>query len=83
MKAELDGFRTWRHIVRAAEGGQEIVQSSLVGQVDDRKAKTPLVAIIIEQVVVAYRNVEQIARLNTRRVLVIIFSARRRNMDKC
>ena len=53
METEFDGFRAGGDEVRAAEGGEEVVQSFLVGQVDDGEAQAPFVAVTIEEVVVA------------------------------
>ena len=58
MEADFarDGAR--RYVVRAAEGGKEIIERLLVGHVDDRHASAPLVAIRVEQVVVAQAEIE-------------------------
>src|SRR4029077_16934291 len=41
-------------------------------------ARAPPVAVAVEQIVVAYRNVEQIAWRDARRVMIVVFRARRR-----
>jgi len=44
--------------VGSTKGGEEVVQSGLVGQVDDREARAPTVAIAAEEIVIAQRNVK-------------------------
>ena len=61
--------------MRAAERGQEIVNSGFVGQVDDGKSQTPFVAIPVEEIVVANREIKKISRLNARRILVVVFGS--------
>ncbi len=46
--------------MRAAEGRQEVIKRVLVGQIDSRHLKTPLVSIALEEVVVSDRGVEEI-----------------------
>ena len=58
VEAELYGFGARGDEVRAAEGGEEVVESVFVGQVDDGEAEAPLVAVAIEQVVVADGQIE-------------------------
>ena len=58
MEAEFDGLRARRDVVCAAEGGKEIVERGLVGQVDDRKPQAPFVAIPVEKIVMPDGNVE-------------------------
>ncbi len=75
MEAEVDGFRARCHVVRTAEGGQEIVNGCFVGQVDDGKPQTPFVAIAVEEIVVANRKIKEISRLNAWRILVVILGS--------
>src|SRR5260221_10921655 len=56
--------------MRAAERLQEIINVLLVGQVDDREAQAPPVAVCLEQIVVPYRHIEQIARFDAGGVTV-------------
>lgn len=67
--------------MRSAERAQEVVERFFVGQVDHRKAKAPLVTVAAEQIVMAKGEIEQVARRNPRRVLVVIFRAIGRNRD--
>jgi len=59
-----------RNEVRAAEGGQEIVDRRLVGQVNDRESQTPLVAVTAKKVVLADADIKQVAGFDARRVVV-------------
>jgi hypothetical protein len=60
--------------VRSAERGQEVVQRRFVGHIDGRQAQTPLVATLVEmeEVIIAHAHVKEIARLNTRWMVVHI-----------
>ena len=53
MEAQFRGIAPRRDEVRSAEGAQEVVERFFVGQVDDRKPRTPLVAVTAEKIVVA------------------------------
>jgi hypothetical protein len=75
VEAELDGFGARGDEVCAAEGGEEVIERVFVGQVDDGEAKAPLVAVAAEEVVVADRHVEEVARSDARRILVVVFGA--------
>ena len=67
--------------MRSAERAQEVVKRLFVGQVDYRKTKAPFVTIAMEQIVVADGEVEQVARRNARRILVVVFRAICRNRN--
>lgn len=71
-----------RYIVRAAEGGEEVVQSVFVGQIDNRELRAPLVSFAVEQVIVAQGEIEQTARLDALRIVIVIFRPRGRNVDE-
>src|SRR5277367_4185351 len=77
VEAELHGFRPRRHVVRAAERREEVIQRGLVGDVDGRKAQAPLVPIAMEQIVVAHRDVEQIAWCDAWWILVVVLGSGR------
>src|SRR5277367_14242 len=66
-------------VVRAAEGGEEVIESVLVGDVDACEAEAPFVFIAIEEIVLADGEIEEAALLNAWRVLVVVLSARSRN----
>ena len=61
--------------MRAAEGGEEVVHSVFIGDVDRREPDAPLIAIAVEQVVVPDGHVEQVASLHARRVAIVIFGS--------
>jgi hypothetical protein len=81
VEAEFDRFCSWRHVVRAAEGGKVIVQSGLVGQIDDRETQAPTVAIATEQIVLANRDVEQTAGSDALRIVIVVFLTRSRHLN--
>src|ERR1700733_3936537 len=68
-----------RNVVGSAEGGEEVVQRVLVGDVDGSQAETPFVPVAIEEVVLADGGVEQAPFRNARRVMVVVFRVWRRN----
>ena len=53
VEANLRAQRSWRHVVRAAESGEEIVNRFLVANIDGGQAETPLVTVAAEKIVVA------------------------------
>ena len=75
VEADFSGQRAWRNVVRAAERGQEIVEYVVVGYVDHRQTRAPFVAVAAgaEYIVIAEGYVEQVALLDARRVVVIVF----------
>ena len=75
-----DGAR--RNIVRSAEGRKEVVERLFVGQVDHRQTRAPLVLVAVEDIVVSDRDVEEIARRDARRIVVVVLRARRGNADQ-
>ena len=80
MKRDRPREGSRRHVVRAAKGGQEVVERFLVCQIDDREARAPFVPIAVKQVVVPDRQVEEVARCDARRIVVIVLGAGRRNL---
>ena len=79
VETQLHRFRSRRHIMRAAERGNEIVQRLFVRQVDDREAQAPLVTVAIEQIVLAHGNVEHVPRSDALRIVVVVLRSGRRN----
>jgi len=53
--------------MRSAKRGKEVVEREVVGQVDHFQPRAPLVAVSVEDVVVAHSEIKQIALLDTRR----------------
>jgi hypothetical protein len=49
--------------MRAAEGGQEVVESVLVEDVDAGQSQAPFVLVAVEKIVLTDGGVEEIARL--------------------
>jgi len=72
VKAYLHRQRPRTHIMRAAEGGKEVVERVFVGDVDGSKLRAPFKAVAVEEIVVADRDVEQITRRDPRRVFVVV-----------
>ena len=66
----------------SAEGGEEVVESVLVGQVQYREREVGPVAVAMEQVVPAEREVEHMSRVDARRIPVVVLGAWSRNLDQ-
>ena len=81
MEAEFRRVRARRHKVCAAERRQKVVESNLVGQVDDREPQAPLVTVAVKQIVVTGANVEQVSRGDARRIVIVVFRSGRREAD--
>ena len=77
METELSRQRARCDVVRAAEGGEEVVERVLIGQVDGGKRQTPFVLLPVEEIVVAHGHIEQIAGSDARRFVIVIFGPRR------
>jgi len=75
MKTKLHGLRSRCNEVCAAERGQKIVHGGFIGQVDDGEPKAPLVAVTVEEIIVPYTRIEQVARSDTRRIVVWVVRA--------
>src|SRR6267142_332733 len=82
VEAQFGGIRSRRYVVRAAEGGQEVIYRNFVGQVDDGEPQAPFEAIPVEQIVVADAGIKEITRSYARRIVVGILGPRRRDRQK-
>ena len=69
--------------MRPAERGKEIVKCGLVRQVDDREAQAPLVVVAAEQVIIAHAGIEQVTRLDARRIVIVILCSWSRYLEPC
>jgi len=54
VEAELHGHGSRCDVVRAAEGGNKVIERFLVGQIDDRKLEAPLTFVAVEEVIVTH-----------------------------
>ena len=70
------------YIVRSAEGREEVVQRVLVRDVDRGQVEVHLVVFLMEDVVLAKRCVEKVARRDARRVMVVILLVWRGNLHE-
>ena len=68
--------------MRAAEGGKKVIQRVLVGDVDGRHVEVHLVAIGVEEVVLADGGVEKVPRRNALRVLIVVSRIWSRDADQ-
>ena len=81
VESQLGGDRSRGYVVGPTERREEIVESEMISEIDDRDLATPSVFVSVEQVVMPNRQIKQMARSNAWRILVIIFRTRRRNLD--
>ena len=81
LKVEPDGRRdrARRNVVRPAEGGKEVVDGFFVGEIDNRQARAQLEFVAAQQVVLSNRDVEEIARGDAGRIMVVVLGAGCRN----
>ena len=82
VEAQLRRNRPRRDVVRPAECGEEVVERSLVRQVDDRNAQTPLMVVAVEQIVLAHAGIKQASRCDALRIVVVVFLASPRYADQ-
>ena len=72
MEADLCRHGTRRYVVRAAEGGEEVVECVFVSDVDGGEAKAPLVAVTLEEVFLTDGEVEEAPFRNARRMMIVV-----------
>src|ERR1700723_3366743 len=72
MEAYLGRQGARRNVVRATEGGEEVIECVFVGDVDASEAEAPFVFIAIEEIVLADGEIEEAALLNAGRMMVVI-----------
>src|SRR5271163_3521954 len=82
VETDLRGQGARRDVVRAAEGGEKIVNRFFVADVNGGQAETPLVAVAAEKIVVAESQVEQVAGSDTRRIVVVVLSSGSGNLQE-
>src|SRR5438067_13864956 len=84
MEADVGGFGGRRHVMRAAEGREEVVERHFVGQIDHRESQADLVALWfeMEDVIVADAHVKQVTRSDTWRIVVVVFGTRGRYFEQ-
>src|ERR1700722_15398284 len=68
--------------MRAAEGGKEVVEGIFVGDVDGRELQADFALVSVEQVVVSHRHVEEVARRDARRVVIVVFGIWLRHLNQ-
>src|SRR6201987_2700503 len=82
MNADLCRQRARCDVVRSAEGGEEVVERRLIGQVHSGKPEAPLVPVAVEEVVFTDGGIEETAWRDSRRVLIVVLGIRSRNVDE-
>ena len=82
VEAQLGRVAARRNVVCSAEGGEEVVERVLVGQVDDRELGAPFVFVPVKQVVVSEARSNRLRDLNARRVVVVVLGAWGRDADE-
>src|ERR1700722_12210525 len=82
VQRDLGGHRPRGHVVGSAERRQEVVERVFVGDVDRGQVEVHLVMVSVEQVVLAYGRIEEVARLDARRVVIVVAGAGSWNLQK-
>ncbi len=83
VEADLGRQGARCYVVRAAEGGEEVVQGVLVGDVDGGEAQAPAAVLFAaEEVVLSDGEIEEVAWSDARRVLVVVLGVGRRDADE-
>src|ERR1700722_3911298 len=86
LEVETDGAgdRARRDVMRATEGGKEIVERDVVGQVDHFHASAELVAVImeVEDVIVSNGEIKQVPRSDARWMTIVVLSVRPRYLNQ-
>src|SRR6202046_982438 len=86
LEVETDGARdrTRRDIVRAAEGGKEVVEREVVGQVNHFHASAELVAVVVEveDVIVANGEIKQVPRSDAGWMTIVVLGVRPRHLNQ-
>ena len=80
VEADFGRQRARRDVMRAAESGEEIVHGDFVRDIDRREPETPLVSVAAKQIVFADTRIEEAARRNAGRIVVVIFRVWRGNL---
>ena len=68
--------------MRSAEGGEEVVKSVFIQDVDASQSQGPFVFFAIEEVVLPDGGVEEVARCNALRVFVVVSGIRSGDVDQ-
>ena len=66
----------------AAEGGEEVVKSVFVGDVDGGEVEIDFVALFVEDVFLAEGEVEEVAGGDAGRILVVVLGSGRGDVDR-
>jgi hypothetical protein len=77
VEAYFSRDRPGRHIMRAAERGEEVVQRIIIGNIDDRDLRAPLEPVTVENVVVAHGQIEKTPGGDSWRIAVVVLGVRR------
>jgi hypothetical protein len=67
--------------MRSAEGRKNI-ERSFIRQIDDREPGAPLVPVAVKDIVMPEGKVEEVPGSDARRVVVVVFRARRRHLPR-
>ena len=81
VETHLGRVGSRRNEMGSTESREEVVERDLVGQIDNREAQAPLIAISVEEIVFAHRHIKQIPRFDSRWIQIIVFLAWSRNVD--
>ena len=75
-------YRAGCNVVRSAERREKVVQRGSVRQVNEGDLCAPSVFVTVEEIVMANRQIEEMARRDTGWILVVILGSRSRNLHQ-
>src|SRR5580698_7232153 len=82
VESYFSGHGARRNVMRAAEGGEEIVEHVIVREVHRGELQADFVLVAVQQVVFSDGGVEEMARRDARRVVVVILLIRSGQRDQ-
>ncbi len=68
--------------MRAAERQQEVIKRVIIRQIDEGHLRAQIVVVCLEELVIPYREVEEVTLLDARWIVVVILSAWRRYLSE-
>ena len=83
MEPKLCRVGSRRNKMSSGEGGKKVIERRLIGDVDGVELQAPFVSVAVEDIVMPYGHIKEMARCNPRWIVVVIFCARRGNRDPC
>ena len=68
--------------MRAAEGGQEVIECIVVREIGNRHLRAPFIPVAFKKIVHPHRNVKEMPSSNALRVVIVILRSWRRYLGQ-